>query len=293
MRILLSGASGFVGRAFLRSLHPEDEVVCIGRNNAQSSVGVFHKTDIGNRLSVMDAAAEIEGSFDALVHMAAYVPKTAEEDNLEKANQVNISGFINILDAFDGRFEKIILGSSAEVYDQSRIDGKINEDSFVNPGSYYGATKLGSEFIARAYGKKNNKVTTVLRFSIMYGPSDPISRALPNFIKSAVRGDEIKITGGQHLRDYIHIDDVANSIYAALKKDYSGTLNIGTGYGVSIKDAAQLIVKEAQSESKIIMQPSMGGFDIVIDPEKAISCIGFEAAIKFPQKLDEMVKSYQ
>lgn len=293
MRILLTGATGFVGNAFLASLGKDEEVVYLGRTKNALDIGRFYKVDITDQNNVCAAAKSIEGNFDAIVHMAAHVPKTSQEDELLQAEAVNIKGLINILNSFNGRFNKLILGSSAEVYDQERISGKINEDSPVNPNSYYGATKLASEFLARTYAKKQNITAIILRFSVMYGPSDPIARALPNFIRGALNNVNITVTGGEAKRDYIHIDDVVRSIHLALSSDMSNVFNIGTGHGVSIYDAAKNIVEISESESQIIVANGPQFADIIIDTSRAEKELGFTAETIFPQKLQEMINSYK
>ncbi len=293
MRILLTGATGFVGNAFLASLSEDVEVIYLGRSRSSLGKGKFYETDITDQSNVTDVAKNIKGKFDAIVHMAAHVPKASQEDQLQQANAVNIEGLINVLESFDGRFNKIILGSSAEVYDQARINAKINEDSPVSPNSYYGATKLASEFVARTYAKKKNITATILRFSVMYGPSDPIARALPNFIKTALKNRDIVISGGSTLRDYVHIDDVAQSIQRALDVNTNGVFNIGTGKGVSIYDAAKSIVEAAGSSSKVVQVEGPQSADIVIDASLAELELGFRAKNYFPQKLEEMIDSYR
>lgn len=295
MRILLTGATGFVGRAFLKSITPDAEVLCIGRTKPDRLDVKFVQTDLQDPRSVRDAADKLDGNFDALIHLAAYVPRQGAEDLLQESNNVNVSGLVNLLDEFKGRFNSLVIGSTAEVYDQARISGPIHEDSPVGPGSFYGATKLAGEYIAQTFGKKNNIPTVILRFSVMYGPDDPIARALPNFIKSALRGDDIQISGGQNLRDYIHIDDVVRSISLAVDSKKSGVVNIGTGKGVTIEDAARQVVAAANSVSQIQINDKEGnaGVDIVIDTRVAERLIGFRASTIFPDKLGEMIDSYR
>lgn len=290
MKILLTGASGFVGKAFIESLSPDDQVVCLGRSGDGDN---FFKTDITDLESVEAAAQNIGEDFDALVHLAAFVPKVAAEDQLEPANATNVMGLVNILEAFNGRIKKVILGSTAEVYDQARVVGVITEDSSTNPGSYYGATKLASEPIALTYGKKNTIPALVLRFSVMYGPHDPIARALPNFIRTALKDEDIVIKGGQILRDYVHTADVVQALHCALNSEASGIVNIGTGVGVSIQQAAEAVVAAAGSESKVVVEPGSGGADIVLSPEKAQQLINYKPSVFFPEKLGEMIDSYR
>lgn len=293
MRLLLTGATGFVGKNFLKSLSADDQVVCIGRSSPSMQGVEFVQADLANTEEVVEAANQLRGSFDAIVHLAAYVPKVSADDNLSAANDVNIIGLINILNAFEGRFDKLILGSTAEVYDQTRIEGVITEDSPVHAASYYGATKLGSEFIARTYGQKNNIPVLVLRFSVMYGADDPIARALPNFIKTALANKDIELRGAHSLRDYVHVDDVVLAIRCALNSENSGVVNIGTGKGVSILDAAQAIVSTCGATSKISVDKEYNGVDIVLSPQRAQDLIGFTATLAFPDKLEEMINSFR
>ena len=198
-----------------------------------------------------------------------------------------------MLEFFGSRAPKIIFGSTAEVYDQSMISGEITEVNAVKPYSYYGATKLSSEFIMQSFAAKNNKELSILRFSVMYGGFDPIARAIPNFIRAALKNETITIRGAKILRDYVHVDDVAKSIVCAVTSQGSGILNIGTGRGVSIYDAAKEIVNNTDSRSKIDIQSAAGGADIVLNIEKAEKSIGYEPSILFPAKLKKMIDEYR
>lgn len=295
MKVLLTGVTGFIGASVVSRLMQSHEVVCLGRTDPKTSGVRFIKTDIANKASLEQAAKQCQGeSFDALIHLAAYVPRTKENDTLEDMVAVNVVGTANLLEVFSGMFNKLIIGSSAEVYDQSRVTGLITETSPVAPLSYYGATKLGGEFIALSYGKKNSIPVAVLRFSVMYGGYDPIARALPNFINRALEGEKIEIRGGAVLRDYIHIDDVAASIEDALMASFSTAeiLNIGTGQGASIQFAADTIVKMTNSKSEIVMIPGEGT-NIVLDISRAKQVINFEPKVIFPEKLDDMIDAYK
>ena len=231
--------------------------------------------------------------FDATVHLAAFVPRTATDDTLDKARLGNIDATINLLTHFGEKSEKIIIGSTAEVYDQSKIHGPITEDNVVAGGSYYGSTKLASELITQSYAKKLNKELTILRFSVMYGGYDPIARAIPNFIRAAKAGEDLTIRGANVLRDYVHIDDVARSIICAVNANGAGVVNIGTGRGISIRETAQAIVDSTQSTSRIVVLSEDGGSDIVIDISRAEKLLNYHPEVFFPDKLKEMEELYK
>ena len=294
MKLLVTGSSGFVGRRFLEMAPTDWEIICLGRSQPDSLTGRWIQCDLSDQKSVESAANQvIDETFDAIIHLAAFVPKTAADDTLDKARLGNIDATINLLTYFGEKSEKIIIGSTAEVYDQSKIHGPITEDNVVAGGSYYGSTKLASELITQSYAKKLNKELTILRFSVMYGGYDPIARAIPNFIRAAKAGEDLTIRGAKVLRDYVHIDNAVRSIICAVNANGAGVVNIGTGRGISIRETAQAIVDSTQSISCITVLSEDGGPDIVIDISRAEKLLNYHPEVFFPDKLKEMEKLYK
>ena len=266
----------------------------MGRSQPASLTERWIQCDLVDQKSVESAVQQVSDEiFDAIVHLAAFVPRTAADDTLDKARLGNIDATINLLTYFGEKSEKIIIGSTAEVYDQSKIHGPITEDNVVAGGSYYGSTKLASELITQSYAKKLNKELTILRFSVMYGGYDPIARAIPNFIRAAKAGEDLTIRGAKVLRDYVHTDDVARSIICAVNANGAGVVNIGTGRGVSIQETAQAIVDSTQSTSRIVVLSEDGGSDIVIDISRAEKLLNYHPEVFFPDKLKEMEELYK
>ena len=294
MKLLVTGASGFVGRRFLEMAPADWRIVCLGRSQPDSLTGRWIRCDLSDQKSIESAAKQVsDETFDSIVHLAAFVPRTAADDTLDKARLGNIDATINLLTYFGEKSEKIIIGSTAEVYDQSKIHGPITEDNVVAGGSYYGSTKLASELITQSYAKKLNKELTILRFSVMYGGYDPIARAIPNFIRAAKAGEDLTIRGANVLRDYVHTDDVARSIICAVNANGAGVVNIGTGRGISIRETAQAIVDSTQSISCITVLSKDGGSDIVIDISRAEKLLNYHPEVFFPDKLKEMEELYK
>ena len=294
MKLLVTGSSGFVGRRFLEMAPTNWEIICLGRSQPDNLTRRWIQCDLSDQKSVELAVKQLDDeSFDSIVHLAAFVPKTAADDTLDNARLGNIDATINLLAYFGEKSEKIIIGSTAEVYDQSKIHGPITEDNVVAGGSYYGSTKLASELITQSYAKKLNKELTILRFSVMYGGYDPIARAIPNFIRAAKAGEDLTIRGANVLRDYIHTDDVARSIICAVSANGAGVVNIGTGRGISIRETAQAIVDSTQSTSRITVLSEDGGSDVVIDISRAEKLLNYHPEVFFPDKLKEMEKLYK
>lgn len=293
MKLLVTGGSGFVGRQFLEDAPASWHITYLGRSEIQGTPARWLSCDLSDLESCKKAARQVaDETYDAIVHLAAFVPKTTDQDTLAAAVSGNIAATVNLLDNFGDKTEKIVIGSTAEVYDQAEINGPITEAAVVAGGSYYSSTKMSSELIAQSYAKKHEKQLTILRFSVMYGGYDPISRALPNFIRSAKAGEDIVVYGADSLRDYAHIEDVSKSIFCAILAEGAGVVNIGSGQGVTIENAAKAIVDSTASGSAIQIGSRDGGVDIVMDITKAESSIQYRPKVFFPDKLQEMIKLY-
>lgn len=292
MNLLITGISGYVGRVLVERLGSKNKIYAIGRSDPGLKHIKFFVGDISNKETLTKIASSININFDAIVHLAAYVPRVKDDDNLDLSTGVNVIGTKNILEVFDGRFDKFVMGSSAEVYDLSSTNGLIGESHALGPKTYYGATKLASEFLSLAYGYKNNTPVIILRFSVMYGGYDPIERALPNFIQKALSGEDINLFAAPTLRDYVHQEDVVQSIVLALDSvEANGVYNIGTGRGVSIVYAAMEIKKTTNSKSNIIEHEGTIK-DVVLSIEKARSELAYKPNFIFPDGLGDMISSY-
>lgn len=292
MRILVTGASGFVGQAFLKSCPEDWETVCLGRSEV-ANCKQWIQCNVSNADEMSATVPLVKGELDVIIHLAAYVPKDTDQDSLQESIDVNVMGTANVLEAFGERCHKLVLGSTAEVYDQTAISGVIDENNRVDPFSYYAATKLASELVASSYTKKHAIPLTILRFSVMYGGYDTIARALPNFIRAAKHNTTIHVNNPDTLRDYVHLDDVVASIFAAIREPGCGIINIGSGKGVTIKEASQAVIETTKSASEVVIGNHGAGVDIVMDITKARNCLKFEPQVMFPNKLKDMTELYE
>lgn len=292
-RVLLTGGTGFAGSRFVQLYGDSYEFILLGRKETTGTAdaGAFFKVDLTDIDQLQDVAARV-GDVDAVVHLAAHVPNHAGQDNLRDAVDANVVATANLLEVFGSENRRFVLGSTVEVYDQTQIYGQISSGSKTGPRSFYAATKLASEEITAAYALQSGMPLVILRFTVMYGPNDPISRALPNFVKAAIRGETITVGGYRNLRDWIHVDDVALSLRCALESSYRGTVNIGTGHGVSIQQAAEAIIEQSGSSSSIEIGGA-SGVDIVLNAAEALDSIGFQADWIFPDGLEQMIASFR
>jgi UDP-glucose 4-epimerase len=258
-RVVVTGATGHLGRYVVHALLARGfSVVAVSRS------GALPQAPFGERLSgdLRAVAADLEqdGAVDilrealspsaALVHLAAWHPpataSTSPQDR-RRLLSVNVLGTMRALEAArGGRASVVVYASTFEVYGVPQSSGPISELARVEPVSDYGATKLAGEdhLLAFAYEEKTRVVA--LRLPAIYGPGEITSRALPNFLERAGRGEVPCIFGtGNDLRDQIHARDAALAVEQALTSQASGIFNVADGRAHSIEELAATAMRVA------------------------------------------------
>jgi UDP-glucose 4-epimerase len=294
MRVLLTGASGFLGRRVAQLLvGGGDDVVSIGRSAhpPDGSARTHVVADLSDPAQVENAARR-SGDVDSIIHLAALVPKRASEDVAAKAFAANLMGSVHLFSAFGRQGQANVFASTAEVYGLPERHAPIPEDAEPQPRSWYGASKVAAEIYCRTLEHHDQMRIAILRFTVLYGTGDMIQRAIPNFVGSAIRQEPIRVFGGEELRDYLHVDDAAQAVMAAWRGKLSGTYNVGSGIGVSVRDAAGAVIRLAGGSSALEQHPRQKpAADIVLDVTRFREATGFSPARVFPDGLEEQIAS--
>ena len=293
MKYLVTGGGGFLGQDVIdRLVKTGNEVVLFARKNpnkeGRRSGGEFFQGDITD-IATLEACRAKHPTISRIVHLAALVPKTKDEDQAINMIDVNVCGTVNLLETFRDQLDNFVYVSTAEVYGLPQVEGPIEEDTAPAPLSNYGASKLAGELFSRVYGVRYNFPVSMLRLTVLYGPGDTIARAIPNFVNKALAGERLEVYGGEELRDYLHVSDAANAVYLAAIKPSEGVFNIGTGKGITIRDTAQKIAELiANDQAKVVILPrEKKAADIVLDVERATKAFDFTAQYTFPERLEE------
>jgi dTDP-glucose 4,6-dehydratase len=233
LRILVTGASGFIGSAFVRTILAGDEhsVVAFVRNSDQrniyrlSSDAKFQDAQINGRLRVIygDLRDDISGlaeGCDAIVHFAA---KTFVDRSIKDPLpfvEANVLGTYKILEeARRDKVKRFINISTDEVYG-AILEGAYKEDARINPTNPYAATKAGADALAISYTHTFGLWTAVTRTENNYGPWQGREKVFPTFVRCLMQGKKLPVYGdGKHRRQWLWVDDHISAILLLLTAD--------------------------------------------------------------------------
>lgn len=261
-KVLVTGASGFIGSHLVKRLLKENADVHI----------ILRKSSDLNRLSEVENKIMINyGNITdynfvretintlkpkKIFHLAGYLKRDTSLESLKINIKINFFGTLNILKSLQGEnIERFIFISTSEGY----IPGKppFREEQKRSPISPYSASKICAENLCELFSNTYKIPVVILRPFQVYGSGQGRGMIIPDMILSLLNDIPIKITKGEQTRDFIHIDDVVESlILAAVKKGAIGqTFNVCSGVEYKVKDLALKISNLVGGKLK----PTIGG----------------------------------
>lgn len=232
MRVLVTGAAGFIGSTLSHRLLERGDVVH-GFDNLNNYYDPSLKEARLARLTPHPNFSFTKGSledrdavnavFDAfkpdrVVNLAAQAGVRYSLENPHAYIDSNIVGFLNILEACRHRgVENLVYASSSSVYGANRKLPFAVEDSVDHPVSLYAATKKANELMAHTYSHLFGLPTTGLRFFTVYGPWGRPDMALFLFTRNILEGKPIDVfNNGHHTRDFTYVDDIVEGVMRTL-----------------------------------------------------------------------------
>ena len=263
MKILVTGAAGFIGSHTAVSLSREGHIV-LGVDNYSDyyspklkkmrssellgKSGIkLENLDLTDRKATENLVANFQP--DTVIHLAAQAGVRLTVEESYKYVDSNLSAFSNILiSVIKNKIPNFLYASSSSVYgDFSRIPYSENETNLI-PNSFYGATKIANELLAASLSKDSATKTRGLRFFTVYGPWGRPDMAYFRLVGNAIANAPFTLFGdGSIERDFTYIDDAVSSISALCQElnhreaGFSDVVNIGGGHPLSMKYLQKLI----------------------------------------------------
>jgi UDP-glucose 4-epimerase len=288
-RVLLTGASGFVGGAVLARLHAlGHEVVTLGRRVPRGIDPGRHLTADLAEPATMVRHRETLRQVEAVAHLGGEVLRASDpaaDDPLRSA-QVNVLGTAHLLAALPASLAGFCYASTLDVYG-TPSSCPIREDHLPLPVTFYAASKLAAESLLGVWSARSGVPLAVLRLAHVYGPGDTSGKAIPNFLNACLRGQRPVMRGdGSDVRDYVYVDDVADAVTRALEARAAGVFNIGSGAGTSIRELLAAVAgvtgSAAEPESQPAARPATA---IVLDVAHVRASLGWQPRVDLAEGL--------
>jgi nucleoside-diphosphate-sugar epimerase len=249
-RILVTGASGFVGAAVVRQLIDQGrEVIALLRGNDVP----WRLRDIWPRIQVIradltrlsEAASAIKLLRpQAVAHLAWEGVKGADRNHPMQLNNVQASFELYRLAREAGAESFVGLGSQAEY---GPCEGRITEATLTRPTTLYGATKLGTALALDRLALAEDFPFAWLRLFSTYGPTDEPNWLIPYVTRQLLARQRPALTSAEQVWDYLHVRDVAAAVVAVLDSQPRGLFNLGSGQAVPLRTIIERVRDEVDA----------------------------------------------
>ena len=269
MKLLVTGASGFIGSRVLAAICDEygpENVIAFSSRPIDKCQTVSYQVPA---FTVKKEDHDLLATVDVLIHVGAYIPKSGKDANAIEACDSNIFFTEKLLNLPLKCLKKILYISTVDVYEPADL---TNEDTPTIPVSLYGWSKLYCERMLGFFAIDQNIEYQILRIGHVYGPGEEVyAKFLPKTINNLLVGESIELWGdGSEKRSFIYVNDVVSSILRAISfNENVGPINVVGGLAVSMR---ALIDKLALVSGKIpiirIKNSSLTKRDYVFDNAK-------------------------
>ena len=238
-RVLLTGASGFIGRHCLEHLMNQGvEIHAVSRRRHDSSADVtWHELDLLEDGAIRGLISKLRPTH--LLNLAWNAEPGLYWTTRENLRWVRVG--LEMIEAFaENHGERIVMAGTCAEYDWNY--GWCSESKTpLKPASLYGKCKYALYSILESYSKQVELSSAWGRVFFMYGPQEHSSRLVSSVIKSLLLGQPARCTAGTQIRDFMHVSDVASAFIALLDSSVEGAVNIASGEGLMVRDLVQKI----------------------------------------------------
>lgn len=330
MKVLVTGAAGFIGSAVTLSLLGRgDTVVGIDNHNdyydpALKEARIERQIDYAEyshvRMDIEDGDAVerlfSQHEFDGVINLAAQAGVRYSLENPLAYINTNIVGFTHILEGCrHNNVNHLVYASSSSVYGANSSMPFSIHDNVDHPLSLYAASKKANELMAHTYSHLYGLSTTGLRFFTVYGPWGRPDMALFMFTRAILKGEKISVFNyGNHKRDFTYIDDIVEGVIrvldrpAASNPNWSGDspdpgtslapwrlYNIGNNTPIDLLDYIKAVETALGIKAEMKMLPLQPGDvpDTFADVGDLVKDLDYKPTMSIDQGVENFVKWYK
>lgn len=311
--IFITGGAGFIGSHLVRKfLENGDKVVVYDAFKQYIVMDPFKETfDLRERLkNIWGDISIVRGDTlnkdylrrtlnkvnpDIIIHTAALPLASEAIEHTEEALDSILLSTFNILEIMRDFSHKcrLVHLSSSMIYGDFHSE-KVKEDHPADPKDIYGAFKLSTEIVVKAYGKRHGIEYSIVRPSAVYGPYDANKRVLYHFITNALSGNPIEIEGDGSIKlDFTYVEDTAEAIYKISRSPncIGKIYNVTRGEARSLKDAVN-IIKVHIPDLKVEYKPLPAYIPIrgTLEVARAKKDAGYEPSFSLEEGLSRYIE---
>ncbi|MDE2816670.1 MAG: dTDP-glucose 4,6-dehydratase [Chloroflexota bacterium] len=306
MRILVTGAAGFIGSNYVRymlSKQPDAHVVALDKLTYAGNLANLAAFEGNPRFQFVqadicdpDAVGEALAGCDALVNFAAESHVDRSVIDPMAFVKTNVEGIRVLMEAARTHsVQRIVQVSTDEVYGHVP-DGSVNEQTLLAPRNPYSASKAGGELLALSYFTSFGLPVMVTRGVNTIGPSQYPEKVVPVFVTNAIDDEQLPIYGeGKAVREYMYVTDHCTGIDLVLHRGEPGAVyNVGVEYEVDTVTLATSILELLEKPRSLMrLIEDRPGHDYRYSLDSArLEALGWQPKYTFPQALAETVNWY-
>ena len=280
MKLLVTGGAGFIGSIVATYLLADGHQVVVLDNldrGHREAVPAGAELVVADLLDLADTQRVVGQGFDAVLHFAALALVPESVSNPERYYRVNVGGTLNLLEAMlRGGVNRLVFSSTCAVYGEPD-EVPIPESLPPHPLSAYGASKLAVDEMIGYFCQAHELGAVSLRYFNVAGASgergedhQPETHLIPNVLFTAlgskpyveIFGTDYPTPDGTAIRDYIHIDDLADAHLRALEATKPGEhqiFNLGNGNGFSVREVIEAVRRVTGREIEVREAPRRAG----------------------------------
>ncbi len=294
MRVLVTGGAGFIGshavdKLMERGVTPRTFDLNRSPYHPPGEVDAF----LGSLLDPEALRLAMAGCH-AVIHLAAVADVKDVHDEPSYAENINVRGTLNVLEAAHrAGVKRVVYGSTTWVYSDCK-EAEVDEETVIaHPKHLYTATKLAGETYCYAYRELFGLEYTILRFGIPYGPRARDAAVVPIFVRKALAGQPLTVAGdGQQFRTFVYVKDLADGIVLGLKPAAANRIyNLDGREKVTILQIAETVRDTVGDVEIVHTEARPGDFSgKVVSSERAERELGWVPSTSFTEGVGRYVE---